>query len=63
MAELQLSVIGDPGNKLQAPMHQNFSFIVSDALAMDKLQLTGQSLGRVFNFRIGHLYAVHLWCY
>jgi hypothetical protein len=24
---------------------------------MDKLQLTGQNLGRVFNFRFGHLHA------
>jgi hypothetical protein len=24
---------------------------------MDKLQLTGQNLGRVFNFRSGHLHA------
>ncbi len=27
------------------------------SLIMDKLQLTGQNLGRVFNFRSGHLYA------
>ncbi len=31
--------------------------------SMDKLQLTGRNLGRVFNFRSGHLHAVHLWCY
>ncbi len=30
---------------------------------MDKLQLTGQNLGRVFNFRFGHLHAEHFWCY
>ncbi len=30
---------------------------------MDKLQLTGQNLGRVFNFRYGHLHAEHFWCY
>ncbi len=30
---------------------------------MDKLQQTGQNLGRVFNFRFGHLHAEHLWCY
>jgi hypothetical protein len=29
---------------------------------MDKLQLTGQNLGRVFNFRFGHLHAEHFWC-
>ncbi len=31
--------------------------------AMDKLQLTGQNLGGVFNFRSGHLHSGHLWCY
>ncbi len=30
---------------------------------MDKLQLTGWKLDRVFNFRFGHLYAEHFWCY
>ncbi len=30
---------------------------------MDKLQLTGQNLGRVFNFRSGHLHAAQFWCY
>ena len=30
---------------------------------MDKLQLTGRYLGRVFNFSFGHLHAVHFWCY
>ncbi len=30
---------------------------------MDKLQLTGRNLGRVFNLRSGHLHAAHLWCY
>jgi hypothetical protein len=30
---------------------------------MDKLQLTGQKLGRVFNFRSSHLHATHLWCF
>ena len=30
---------------------------------MDKLQLTGQNLGRVFNFRICRLDAEHFWCY
>jgi len=30
---------------------------------MDKLQLTGQNLGRVFNFRSSHLHAADLWCY
>jgi hypothetical protein len=30
---------------------------------MDKLQPTGQNLGRVFNFRFGHLHAAHFWCY
>jgi len=31
--------------------------------SMDKLQLAGQILGRVYNFRSGHLHAVHLWCF
>jgi hypothetical protein len=30
---------------------------------MDKLQLTGQNLGRVFNFRNGRVHAVHFLCY
>jgi hypothetical protein len=30
---------------------------------MDTLQLAGQNLGQVFNFRSGHLHAAHLWCY
>jgi len=30
---------------------------------MEKLQLTGRNLGRVFNFRCGHLHAEHFWCY
>jgi hypothetical protein len=29
----------------------------------DKLQLAGQNLGQVFNFRFGHLHAAHFWCY
>ncbi len=33
------------------------------ASCMDKLQLTGLNLGRVFNFRFGHLHAEHFWCY
>jgi hypothetical protein len=28
-----------------------------------QLQLTGQNLGQVFNFRFGHLQAEHFWCY
>jgi hypothetical protein len=30
---------------------------------MDKLQLTGRNLGRVFNFRYVHLHAEHFWCF
>jgi hypothetical protein len=30
---------------------------------MDKLQLTGQNLGRVFNFRNDRVHAVHFLCY
>jgi hypothetical protein len=30
---------------------------------MDKLQLTGQNLDRVFNFNSVHLHVTHLWCY
>ncbi len=30
---------------------------------MDKLQLTAQNLGRVFNFRNGHVHAMHFLCY
>jgi hypothetical protein len=31
--------------------------------SIDKLQLTGQNLGRVFNFRSVDLHVVHLWGY
>jgi hypothetical protein len=31
-------------------------------LAVGKLQLTGQNLGRVFNFRYGRVHAVHFIC-
>jgi len=41
----------------KAPRHP------ASAWAMDKLQLAGQNVGRVFNFKSGHLYDVHLWCY
>ncbi len=30
---------------------------------MDKLQLAGQNLGWVFNFRSGHLHPAILWCF
>jgi hypothetical protein len=30
---------------------------------MNKLQLAGRNLGRVFNFRSGHMHAMHLLCY
>ncbi len=30
---------------------------------MDKLQLMGQNLGRVFNFRNGRVHVMHLLCY
>ncbi len=30
---------------------------------MDKLQLTGQNLGQIYNFRFDHLHAEHFWCY
>jgi hypothetical protein len=30
---------------------------------MDQLKLAGHNLGRVFNFRFGHLHAEHFWCY
>ncbi len=33
------------------------------SMNMDKLHLTGQNLGRVFNSRIGHVYAKHSCCY
>jgi hypothetical protein len=31
--------------------------------AMDKLQLKGQNLGRLFNFRCDHVHDVHFLCY
>ena len=30
---------------------------------MDKLKITGQNLGRVFNFRSVRVHAMHLLCY
>ncbi len=36
---------------------------LSIGLTMDKLQLTGQSLGRVFNSRSDYLSAMHLFFY
>jgi hypothetical protein len=30
---------------------------------MDKLQLTGQNLGQVFNPKSSHWHAAYLWCY
>ncbi len=32
-------------------------------LTMDKLQLTGQNLDRVFNYRNGRVHAMHFLCY
>ncbi len=32
-------------------------------LTMDKLQLTGKNLARVFNYRNGRVHAMHLLCY
>jgi hypothetical protein len=42
--------------------HSVNSFIVLK-MVMDKLQLTGQNLGRVCTFRIAHVHVVHLHCY
>jgi len=39
------------------------SFGGTNTLVMDKLQLTGWNLDRVFNFRSGHLHAAKFWCY
>ncbi len=39
------------------PMQENNYHI-----CMDKLQLTGWNLGRVFNYRNGRVHAVHLLC-
>ncbi len=41
----------------------NKLFVSLENVIMDTLQLAGQNLGRVFNFRRGHLHAAHLWCY
>ncbi len=37
--------------------------LVFPGWSLDKLQPTGQNLGRVFNYRSGHVHAVHLLCY
>ncbi len=39
------------------------SFSLSFGHAMDKRQLTERNLGRVFNFRSGHLHAAQFWGY
>ncbi len=39
------------------------NLVTPKAAAMDKLQLTGRNLGRVFNFRSGRVHAMHLLCY
>jgi hypothetical protein len=41
---------------------QNEEHRLTDTV-MDKLQLTGQNLGRVCNFRSGRVHAMHLHCY
>ncbi len=52
---------------MMIPTVPNNSYIFSQrcikmVLGMDKHHLTGQNLGRVFNFRSGHFHAAHLWC-
>ena len=45
--------------------HKTMKKIVGSAhetVIMDKLKLTGQNLGRVFNSRSGCMYAMQLWC-
>jgi hypothetical protein len=39
------------------------SDVVNIQTITDKLQLTGQNLGRVFNFRNGRVHVVHFLCY
>jgi hypothetical protein len=42
---------------------QCFETFYDVTATMDKLQLAGQNLGRVFNFRSSHLHATHLLCF
>jgi hypothetical protein len=42
---------------------ERLSIYIFFRLVMDKHQLTGRNLGRVFNFRSGHLHAAQFWCY
>ncbi len=44
-------------NKLVFVTGKSFS-----ASSMDRLQLTGQNLGWIFNFRSGYMIAMHLLC-
>jgi hypothetical protein len=44
-------------------MAQVLIIIIFPKDIMDKLQLAEQNLGRVFNFRSGHLHAADLWFY
>jgi hypothetical protein len=56
----------DKASKNQDPLHSQISeiflldFSKLQQLGMDKLQLTGQNQGRVFNFRKCRVLAVHL---
>ncbi len=49
-------------NKLDLNQETRFT-ILPKTLAKDKLQLTGQNLGRVFNFRSDRVHAMHLLCH
>jgi hypothetical protein len=40
-----------------------FRYVLSSTSTLDKLQLTGRNLGRVFIFRSVHLHSAHLWFY
>jgi len=43
--------------------NDSFIFILTDRknLIMDKLELTGQNRGRVFNYRSSQVYSTHSW--
>jgi hypothetical protein len=57
-ALLPLMIVAKCSLQTDGTKHLHFKL-----LCMNKLQLTGQNLGQVFNSRGGHVYAMHSWGY
>jgi hypothetical protein len=52
-----ITIINDDFRGIRMTLQVVMSPTIIILTTMDKLQLTGQNLGRVFNFRSGHLHA------